>query len=567
MDAPPDHSTLAIGRWRARFVVLAAGLPLLIPGLGDRRVLTYHEVCFAQPAREMLSSGRWLTPEIAGVVFPDKPPLGHWAAAAGMALLGENEFAVRLPFATAGILLGCLVAELGIAVWGAWVGMIAGLVQLTCYYTLLEARLAECDILLTLAVAGGLAAFAVVEVVGQPFHWLKAVALHGCAGAAFLAKGPIGLVFIGSPVLAFLAVEGRWKNLLRWFHPVGLFVSLAAVVGWPLAVVWSHPEIVEGWKRHNLDRFSGSLGGDATWPVYYLAMIPLLLLPWTPWVVRGWWEARQSDRPEVASLRRFTLCWILPGLLVISAASWRHKHYAVPLLPPLSLWGAVGLTAWMRSFPVVRSTVAIPANQSTWLRMRRGRAAPFIWATCSSGIGIGAAWAGVKNADVFFPLAVIVSFSAAAIASFKRRRRPRWALAALFVGVGGTASWTLLHVMPRFDSYAVQTTFARRIASRIGDEPLFVPHIPTEPGVPLALPENQIAFYLPLNLHVLTDATSTTNEWILAPERFHQELPGYVAVDRCDRLRGSMKPSDRLTLFRRVDQVADESMEVERARR
>src|SRR5437764_718724 len=73
---------VVVHRWAARLTVAACGCALLLPGLGATRVLTYHEVCFAQPAREMLASGRWLVPEIAGVVFPDKPPLAHWTAAA-----------------------------------------------------------------------------------------------------------------------------------------------------------------------------------------------------------------------------------------------------------------------------------------------------------------------------------------------------------------------------------------------------------------------------------------------------------------------------------------------------
>ena len=123
----------------ARGIVALAGLMLLTPALGSR-VLTYHEVCFAQPAREMLATGRWIVPEIAGVVFPDKPPLAHWTVAASMAVFGESEFAVRLPFALAGVALASVVAEIGFVFWGPLVGVLAGLVQLTCYYTLLQSR-------------------------------------------------------------------------------------------------------------------------------------------------------------------------------------------------------------------------------------------------------------------------------------------------------------------------------------------------------------------------------------------------------------------------------------------
>jgi 4-amino-4-deoxy-L-arabinose transferase-like glycosyltransferase len=472
----------------ARGLVCAAGLALLLPGLGSGRVLTYHEVCFAQPAREMLATGRWLVPEIAGVVFPDKPPLAHWTVALSMAVFCENEFAVRLPFALAGVLLALIVAELASAVWNPFIGAVAGFVQLTSYYTLMQARLAECDILLALAVAAGLTTFALVEVLGRTRSLVRILLLHGCAAAAFLAKGPLGLAFLGMPIVAFLVLERRWSAFLGWLYPAGLVVSLVGILGWPIAAVWSRPDILEGWKRHNLDRFSGTLEGDATWPAYYLAMIPLLLLPWTPWTVLGWWKNRSA--PELREMRRFTVCWVLPGLLVISAASWRHKHYAIPLLPVLSLWTAVGLVDWFRSF------------------RRAGGVSPL----------------SSLSGSLRSPLAVVFGL------------------------VIALESFALNVIVPRFDSYAVQTTFARRIAEQVGSETLFVPHIPTGHGVPLALPENQIAFYLPLQVKTLSEAAEP--RWILAPARMQSEFAGFEPVDRVDRLRKSMTEGDRLTLFR-----------------
>jgi len=561
MDVPSLRSSAIISPFGARLLLWSVGLVLLIPGLGGPRLLTYHEVVFAQPAREMLASGRWLVPEIAGVVFPDKPPLAHWTAALGMVQFGENEFAVRLPFALAGVLLAALVTELGIAFWGAVAGAAAGLIQLTCFYTLMQARLAECDILLALAVTGGLTAFAFVEVLSRPFALRYVLALHAGAAGAFLAKGPIGLVFLGGPILAFLILERRAHFLARWLHPVGLLVSLSAVVGWPLAAALSRPEIIDGWKQHNLDRFSGALEAEATRPTFYLTMIPLLLLPWTPWIVWGWWSHRRTDRRDVARLRRFTLCWIIPGLIVISAASWRHKHYAIPLLPPLSLWGAAGVMAW--SHAARRSISAVNSNRSgiadralssdriaglTRLQWRLAIAVTLI------GAGLALArQAGSDNFDVLWPLAFWIPLGSAVVSQLRSLARLRLATIALFITVGVTSAWSLQRVVPRFDSYADQAVFAQRISARIGDEPLFVPHIPTGPGVPLALPENQIAFYLPLNLHLMPDDGAQTNpaEWVLAPAWMGSRLNGFTAVDQVDRIRGLMTPADRLTLFHR----------------
>ena len=51
----------------------------------DHRALTYHEVLYAQPAREMLASGDWLQPRMAGQPCNQKPPLTDWLIALSMA--------------------------------------------------------------------------------------------------------------------------------------------------------------------------------------------------------------------------------------------------------------------------------------------------------------------------------------------------------------------------------------------------------------------------------------------------------------------------------------------------
>ena len=58
---------------------------------------------YAEIARKMLETGNWVTPWFDhGVPFWGKPPLSFWGSAATMAVLGVNEFAVRLaPFLAA----------------------------------------------------------------------------------------------------------------------------------------------------------------------------------------------------------------------------------------------------------------------------------------------------------------------------------------------------------------------------------------------------------------------------------------------------------------------------------
>src|SRR5262245_33017770 len=150
-------------RWTAAAVIVAFGASLLLMNLGGRnRSVTYHEALFAEPAKEMLASGNWILPTFAGVASTHKPPGGHWMIALMMALTGSAaEGVIRIPAALAGVATALVVAALAARWFGSRVGLVAGLMQVTTCYVLQLGRLAECDMLLTLAVTGAMGAFAV----------------------------------------------------------------------------------------------------------------------------------------------------------------------------------------------------------------------------------------------------------------------------------------------------------------------------------------------------------------------------------------------------------------------
>src|SRR5213593_4685936 len=73
--------------------------------LGYSSLLDPDEAHYAELTREMLHAGSWLVPLLDGKPFIDKPVLFHWLQGASVALLGESEFATRLPSALAALAL------------------------------------------------------------------------------------------------------------------------------------------------------------------------------------------------------------------------------------------------------------------------------------------------------------------------------------------------------------------------------------------------------------------------------------------------------------------------------
>ena len=90
--------------------------------LGYTTLLDPDEAHYAEMTREMLQSHSWLVPLLDGQPFIDKPVLFHWLQGLSMTLLGDTEFAVRLPSAIAAIALFAATRRLGILLFGEIVG-------------------------------------------------------------------------------------------------------------------------------------------------------------------------------------------------------------------------------------------------------------------------------------------------------------------------------------------------------------------------------------------------------------------------------------------------------------
>ncbi len=450
------------------------GLTLFVVGLGATRALTHHEVLAAQPAREMLHEGHWIIPTFAGVPRVVKPPTTGWLIAGSMALFGsEAEWVVRLPAVLAAVALALMVAALAARWLGGHVGLLAGLMQATCFYTLIQGRLAEADMPLTAAVCAAMSLFAMANVEHpsgrRQDRWLPWAFFAAC-GAAFLLKGPVGLLFIFSGCAAF-ALWNRDRQALRFLlNPVGWGILLACVVGWPVASYLAYPPIVEIWKQELFGYATGKFSRDPFW--FYLVMAPAYVLPWTPFVAVAWVRGRREGWTN-ASLAKFLACWLVPGLLILSCSKSKSAHYAFPLLPPLTLLAAEGLALWLRrQYQSAKPRLLLPAG--------------LLWAGCAAGI-VAMRHFAPRLPGSFAMIVVAMGIGGAAIILMEWRRRYVGELIALFATAWVVLAGIDLFVLPFDDGYRYRAEFARRVNQIVpADQTIYL----------LDAPENQVTWYL-----------------------------------------------------------------------
>src|SRR3954468_10210768 len=80
-------------------VAAVVALAALVYLLGNGRVALWDrdEPRYAQTSRQMLTSGDWIVPRLLDEPRLAKPIFIYWCQASAMKLLGDNDFAARLP--------------------------------------------------------------------------------------------------------------------------------------------------------------------------------------------------------------------------------------------------------------------------------------------------------------------------------------------------------------------------------------------------------------------------------------------------------------------------------------
>ncbi len=418
--SPSFHARLLFGantarlRWFDYALVVFFGLTLLGMNLGGARALTYHEITFATPAKEMLRDGNWIVPTIAGVPFTDKPPLTAWLIAGSLALFHTDaEWAARLPSIVSAMLTAVMIAAFVGRWWGRSVGMLAGLMHLTTVATVMQARLAESDIHLCTTVCGALMAFAWAQVespVGRAQSRWAPWLFFACLGLSFLCKALIGPVFILGACGLFLLWSQDLRGFKFFLSPIGWLICGLLVVPWFALAVRQYPPMLDNLLLHHFGRFKGQMGAHEPW-FAYLYLIPMLLLPWTPWALLASFRALR-DGAFFLPIYRLLVCWLMPGLLLLSVSAFKAKHYTIPLLPPLVMLSAVGFAQYL-------------AMRRSAARLHFG----WLWGMTAVGMIVAIGWvtAAAPRGQAGLLLSIITAgIGVAAMIEMERRRWIDW---------------------------------------------------------------------------------------------------------------------------------------------
>ena len=124
----------------------------------------------AQIARNMLTSGDWVTARLDGIPYLEKAPLIYWLIAGSFKIFGATDWAARIPMVLAALALAWLTTAFGMWAFGRRAGFYAGLCIATCFGLFLFTRILIPDVMLTASIALSMWAFlrAIDETEAEP---------------------------------------------------------------------------------------------------------------------------------------------------------------------------------------------------------------------------------------------------------------------------------------------------------------------------------------------------------------------------------------------------------------
>jgi len=358
--------------WRVYLtVLLVAGAIYLGCIVSPPSLMDDVDAVQAQIARNMLTSGDWVTARLDGVAYLEKAPLVYWIIAIFYKIFGVHDWAARIPIALSVMALAWLTAAFGTWAFGRRAGLYAGLCMATCIGIFLFTRILIPDVMLTFTTALAMWAFLRALDEQEPHPRLWAFVLAASLGTGLLLKSLVSVVF---PVTAALIYLSLTKQLFRprtWqrLRPItGFFIALAIAAPWHILATIRNPPYFSFSLHGGPGEYHGFLWfyfineqvlrflnlryprDYNTVPRLWFWLFHFLWL--FPWSVYFPAVAKLSFKPidRAGRARLLAICWI-GFILVFFTFSTTQEYYSMPCYPAMALLLGSAMAAggdWIR---------------------------------------------------------------------------------------------------------------------------------------------------------------------------------------------------------------------------
>jgi len=385
-----DHESVAGSKSRFLYLVV-----LLITGaiylgciISPPSLMDDVDAVQAQIARNMLSSGDWITAHIDGVVYLEKAPLIYWIIAGFFKVFGAHDWVARIPIALSAIALAWLTAAFGTWAFGKRAGFYAGLCMGTGIGLFLFTRILIPDVMLTFTITLSMWSFLRALDEEEPRPRLWALLMAASIGVGLLLKSLIGVVFPVAAALIYLLATKQLFVARTWqrLHLLsGTVIALAIAAPWHILATLRNPPYFVFTFHSGPGQYHGFLWfyfmneqvlrflnlryprDYNTVPRLWFWLFHFLWL--FPWSVYFPAVAKLSFEPldRGGKTRLLALCWT-GFMLIFFTFSTTQEYYSMPCYPALALLLGSAMAAggaWIHRGTRALSAIAALAAIST----------------------------------------------------------------------------------------------------------------------------------------------------------------------------------------------------------
>lgn len=339
---------MATPKPRLPWLALPLAYFLYFFGLSAAGVIGPDEPRYASIGHAMARTGDWITPRLWGAPWFEKPALLYWMTAAGFRAGLPPGLAPRLPVALFSVAFLVLFWFRLSRHFGCYIAWMATLILATSAGWCLYSETGVTDIPLS-------AAFSAAMLLALPWISKRETRLLPLSAALFglavLAKGPVALVLAAPLAL-------RWRNLLDWLHPRVLLPFLVVAAPWYILCYRANGAafVTDFFWKHNIGRFTSPelQHGQPFW--FYLPVLAVLFLPWTPLLITS-----IRRRSPLTAPHAFLLLWSVWPLVFFSLSVNKLPGYILPAFPAVAAWIAIGLSELRSAAPWLCASALLSA--------------------------------------------------------------------------------------------------------------------------------------------------------------------------------------------------------------
>jgi len=330
--AKPDAAVYNVG-------ILIISALLFVPFLGQVHLFDWDEINFAESAREMITSGDYLTVQINYIPFWEKPPLFIWMQVLSMKLFGINEFAARFPNALCGVITLLILFNIGNKLAGKrfgllWAALFGGSVLPFIYF-----KSGIIDPWFNLFIFLGIYHF-FCFLTSENKRSLNITGSAVFIGLAILTKGPVALLIFFITAGVHLVIH-KFRINIRFVDIVAFFSVLILVGGFwfILQVFGGNFGIIRDFIEYQVRLFSTHGAGHRGFLLYHFVVLLIGVFPASLLALPVLFGTRERDGSNGKFLSwMLILFWTV--LILFTIVRTKIVHYSSLCYFPLTFVAA-----------------------------------------------------------------------------------------------------------------------------------------------------------------------------------------------------------------------------------